>query len=125
MYSLYKQTTQAPLSEWIYRDIFNEFNISFFKPKKDRCDRCTQFKIEKNPKAEELISFKRHKDEVKFLKAERDTDRSNIDDQHLIICFDLQSIFSLPKGFVSSFYYKRKLGVFNFTATACFSDGKN
>lgn len=35
MYSLYKQTTQAPVSEWIYRNIFNEFNISFFKPKKD------------------------------------------------------------------------------------------
>lgn len=124
MYSLYKQTTQAPVSEWIYRNIFNEFNISFFKPKKDQCDRCTQFQIKKNPNAEELIAFERHKDEVKFLKAERDKDRSNIDDQHVIICFDLQSVFSLPKGFASSFYYKRKLSVFNLTATACFINGK-
>lgn len=85
MYNLYKQTTQAPVSEWIYRDTFNELNISFLKPKKDQCDRCMQFKNNKNPNAEELIFFEKHKDEVIFLKTERDKDRSNIDEQHLVL----------------------------------------
>lgn len=28
-----------------YKDILNEFNISFFKPKSDLCDKCEKFKI--------------------------------------------------------------------------------
>ncbi|KAK4883904.1 hypothetical protein RN001_000175 [Aquatica leii] len=56
MYRLY--TTWANEKQLIslaterqYRDIFNtEFNIGFFKPKKDRCDICADFKLkpEKN-----------------------------------------------------------------------------
>lgn len=28
-----------------YTDIFNTFNLSFYKPKKDLCDKCEQFKL--------------------------------------------------------------------------------
>lgn len=30
-------------------------------------------------------------------------------------CFDLQAVVQLPKGQVSTFYYKRKLNTFDFT----------
>ena len=51
---------------------------------------------------------------------ERDVDRRNQDPFSVIVCFDLQSVFNLPKGFASSFYYKRKINVYNMTATIIF-----
>ena len=44
MYTLYKAIHDDPVSEAIYRQIFcTEFNLSFFKPKKDVCDKCALF----------------------------------------------------------------------------------
>lgn len=51
------------------------------------------------------------------LKADGDNDRNNTNSATRIICYDLQSVFSLPKGNASAFYYKRKLSMYNLTAT--------
>ena len=34
----------------------------------------------------------------------------------MVICFDLQNVYSLPKAEVSNFFYRRKLNVYNMTA---------
>lgn len=46
-----------------------------------------------------------------------DLNRSNLDATKCVISYDLQSVFSLPRGNASAFYYKRKLNMFNLTAT--------
>lgn len=125
MYSLYRESTNDPAKECIYRKEFNNaFNLSFYKPKKDQCDRCLTFKAKEIPTSNEIAEFNEHKDDKIFMKTERDLDRNNLEPKNLIICFDLQSVFSLPKGNASSFYYKRKLSVFNLTATLCPADKK-
>lgn len=125
MFELYKEQVEEPASLPIYRNVFNySFNLSFFKPKKDQCDRCSLFKNEDKPTIKAKADYETHRYEHKMLKAERDADRKNIDPGTLIICYDMQSVFSLPKGFASSFYYKRKLSVFNLTGTVCFPNSK-
>src|SRR5688572_30441660 len=48
------------------------------------------------------------------VKTERGKDR--IREGTVVICFDLENIFTLPKCGVSSFFYKRKLTSYNLTA---------
>jgi hypothetical protein len=39
----------SAVEEHVYRDIFNhEFNLEFYKPKQDRCDKCESFKYNKD-----------------------------------------------------------------------------
>lgn len=124
MYSLFQEKhpeDSTSLTSFTRR--FNkDLNLGFFKPKKDQCDRCTMFKNQEKEKSlneNDKNQYESHKNQHRLLKVERDRDRNNINPNMLIICFDLQSIFSLPKGFSSTFYYKRKLTVFNMTATVC------
>lgn len=74
---------------------------------------------EKNLNEKDKKQYELHRNQNRLLKLERDRDRKNINLDMLVIYFDLQSVFSLPKGFSSTFYYKRKLTVFNMTATVC------
>lgn len=123
MYELYKEQIHDPVKFGIYRkEFYTAFNLSFHKPKKDQCDRCVPFKQNKNPTSQEIDDFKIHEDDKLSMKAERALDRKNVDRNVIIVCFDLQSVFSLPKGNASSFYYKRKLSVYNMTATVCFAN---
>lgn len=119
MYSLYKIQAKEPVTLCQYRQIFNfRFNLSFHVPKKDLCDKCSLFKAKngKHTEAEKDI-FDKHLNEKRYTKAERDVDRQNIDMNTAIICYDLQNVFTLPKMYVSNFYYKRKLNVYNLTGT--------
>lgn len=122
MYALYvEQQPSNPVSERFYRDQFNHnFNLSFIKPRKDQCDRCVQFSIKNNATEDEIEEFNIHRNETNGLKVERDVDRRQQDPFSIVVCFDLQSVFNLPKGFASSFYYKRKINVYNMTATIIF-----
>lgn len=65
----------------------------------------------------EIENYDQHIKEKKYMKAERDKDRQNMDENTAIICYDLQNVFALPKSYASNFYYKRKLLVYNLTAT--------
>lgn len=104
-----------------------EFNLGFFVPKKDQCDRCVLFqKNKQNNTLDEKFkkSFEEHCREKINCKVEREKDRAIKSKDTIVICFDLQSVFTLPKGLSSIYYYKRKLSVFNMTATVCSQNKK-
>jgi hypothetical protein len=101
-----------------YRYVFNtEFNLSFFRPKKDQCLKCTQFKDLKCPSDQDKITYKQHielKEQAQREKA-HDKNRSLIDPEYFSFTFDLQSVLYTPCSAVSSLYYTRKLSVYNLT----------
>lgn len=103
------------VKEYLYRHIFNtEFNIEFQKPKKDRCDLCEEFKMKGNDlTGDAKVKYESHVAGKLATKEERDRDRGG---QTIVVCFDLENVFSLPKANVSNFFYKRKLNVYNLTA---------
>lgn len=123
MYRLYKEkcleTHQPFVKEHFYKEIFNtKFNLGFFKPKKDLCSVCETFKnlseVEKENKKE---AFQTHTKEKALARIEKDSDKNlALNDKNILLsAFDLQAVTPLPNGNVSTFYYKSKLNVFNFT----------
>ena len=124
MYRLYKEKcTQNDVpfvKQHTYQEVFNtKFNISFFKPKKDLCSICEAFKnMSDNEKADKQVEIEKHNKEKVLSRIEKEIDKKlAIDnDKILLSVFDLQAVTPLPNGNVSSFYYKSKLNVFNFTA---------
>lgn len=122
MYRLYSASVENPVKESLYRHIFNhEFNLEFFKPKKDRCDTCEAFKCNLEPSQAETERFNLHKTEKDAVKLVRDKDRAVSikavnDSNTCFIAFDLENVFALPKAEVSNFFYKRKLNCYNLTA---------
>lgn len=118
MYSLYVELHKEPVKENIYRKIFNEkFNLSFYRPKKDTCDICCEYKGISIPNEDQKLKYEEHI----IRKAEGDEERAK--DRQMnpkntntaVISFDLENIFSLPKANISCFYYTSKLTVYNLT----------
>ena len=61
MYDLFKVTVENSVKENIYRKVLNEeFNLSFFNPKKDRCDECEEYKILEQPSEERKYQQELH-----------------------------------------------------------------
>lgn len=119
MYDMYKSSEENPVRFHLYKKIFNtEFNISFFKPKKDLCDKCEGFKLNKNPTEEQLFAQEEHIKRKNVGSQERARDRIAYSEVEKVgvLTFDLQNTFSLPKSNVSNFYYKTKLSCYNLTA---------
>lgn len=101
-----------------YTDIFNTFNLSFFKPKKDLCDKRKQFKLANAE--EKLILQSEHENHLKNKDIARD--KKNYDklqalnnNELCVAVFDLEKVLTTPQGEAGSFYYKRKCAVYNFT----------
>lgn len=116
MYKMYVEKTRKPVKSHIYMKVFNEsFNLSFFKPKKDVCDKCVKYKITEHPLEKEKQEYNLHRSNHKEAKNERDMDRKNTNSDTAIILYDLQNVFSLPKANISNFFYKRKYAVYNLT----------
>lgn len=119
MYDMYKISVENPVKFHLYKSIFNlEFNIGFFRPKKDLCDKCEGFRVNKNPSAEEVVQHEEHIRRKNIGKEERERDKQAYikDDKVGVVTFDLQNTFSLPKANISNFYYKMKLSCYNLTA---------
>ena len=122
MYRLYVESQKAEGKGWVtqskYREIFNkDFNLGFFAPKKDQCDQCLSYKANPFPSQEQQDKQKEHllrkekaRDYKATIKAQAGTDPSTA-----ASCFDLQKVLQCPHGEASSFYYKRKLAVYNLT----------
>nr|XP_053611997.1 uncharacterized protein LOC128676083 [Plodia interpunctella] len=70
---------------WLYYDIFNkEFNISFFQPKKDRCDLCLDFELATpNRNIEIKKKYEDHLAEKNLCRQEKRVDRQNINENCL------------------------------------------
>lgn len=119
MYRLYKESCgdATPVKSHLYREIFNtNFNLSFYKPKKDQCDLCAEMKNKSSTiTSAEKAKLTKHEQQNLSARAERNLDRSNNDADTAVICYDLQNVFSLPRAEISNFFYKRKLNVYNLT----------
>lgn len=123
MYNLYtewaKENDKNVATKHYYSDIFNNnFNIGFFKPKKDQCDVCEGYTNATNEDKVQLENtYKFHcvnKEKSRQLKDD-DKKEASKNPQTSVICFDFQKILSTPKTEASCLYYKRKLSVYNFT----------
>lgn len=101
-----------------YKVFTQDYNISFFQPRKDQCDLCLQYL---NSSAEQKISIQKsydaHLEEKLLSRQEKYADRLKIDDKYKVLVFDLQAVLQSPKGDTSAFFYKSKLNSYNFTVS--------
>lgn len=126
MYDLYLEKcrnngNEKHVSQITYRRIFcQNYNLSFFQPKKDQCLICENFEKNKNDphkaatlKAEYEAHIRR-RDEANMAKA---ADKSHAGEVgHFVSAtFDLQSVLQIPCSEVSQMYYSRKLCAYNLT----------
>jgi hypothetical protein len=107
-----------PAKEAAYRKIFcTEFNYYFQSPKKDQCDICMQFRNTIHISEEFEQRYKMHceqKEKARQVKEEAKM-KAKSEDNVIAACFDLEKVLNCPHGQVSSFYYHRKLSVYNLT----------
>ena len=101
-----------------YRDVFlKEFNLGFFSPKKNQYDLCLSFSATPTPPQEQIQELGDHvkrKETARGYKASI-KQLATADSSVVASCFDLQKVLPCPHGEASSFYYKRKLSVYNLT----------
>ncbi|KAK3919940.1 Non-reducing polyketide synthase PKS1 [Frankliniella fusca] len=102
-----------------YKQIFNfEFNIGFYRPKKDKCQLCA---LMKNGTRQEREHFKEawisHFNSKKACYAEQKKAREIVSKKEscAMLSFDLQKVLPCPKSDTSVFFYKNKLSVYNLT----------
>ncbi|CAH4033578.1 unnamed protein product [Pieris brassicae] len=106
----------------IYYNIFMEdFNISFWQPKKDQCEDCTAY-LNADDKSVLKEKYDLHLQEKCLARSEKERDKQNINEDYVVCVYDLQAVMPCPRGEVSSFYYISKLNLFNLTITKL---GKN
>ena len=115
---LHKDSDLANTKLSSYRYVFNtEFNLSFFRPKKDQCLTCTRFQDLQCPSDQDKQLYNEHiklKDQAQKEKV-NDKELALIDPEYSSFTFDLQSVLYTPCSGVSSLYYTRKLSVYNLT----------
>ena len=103
--------------KYLYHEIFYyDFNLGVYKPKKDQCSFCKEYN---NAEEKEGLQSKYdqhliNKETVRTAKEEA-KQRSVNDNSFVCAIYDFQRVLPCPKGDTSTFYYKRKLSVFNFT----------
>lgn len=120
MYRMYLDENRNNAVKYnIYRNIFNtEYNLGFFKPKKDQCDIHLKYENLSEPTLQEKQIFDKHVKLNDSAKQRKAGDKILVKENKNIalICYDLQKVFALPQGYAGNFYYKRKLSCFNLTA---------
>lgn len=112
-----KEKSLPQCDYWLYLNTFNkEFNISFFQPKKDRCETCVAYELAPESTKTLLKSnYDKHLKEKELCRQEKRTDRRNIDETHICAIYDLQSVMLCPSP--SYFYYSSKINCLDFTIT--------
>lgn len=103
----------------VYRKIFStNYNLSFFKPKKDQCQICRRYEVSDGKKRSDLEEdYRNHiarKNNAAKAK-EIDKARAQSDSSFLSATFDLQSVLQIPSSDVSPMYYTRKINMYNLT----------
>jgi hypothetical protein len=104
-----------------YIDIVNvNFNIGFFKPKKDQCNLCCIMRNKLNNRLvrerykNKWIVHIKNKQAANALKKQDKAE--GMRDTSIAVCsFDLQKQLQCPKSESACFFYRNKLTVFNFT----------
>ncbi|CAK1591645.1 unnamed protein product [Parnassius mnemosyne] len=106
-----------------YRKVFNEdYNIGFHTPKKDQCELCISFKNAVDKTIELQNRYDQHQLEKELCRQEKSNDKTMVKENYIVACYDLQAVLPLPKGDVSTLYYKCKLNVCNFTISELAKD---
>lgn len=122
MYRLYveecKKNGMPSAKRHMYETVFNtEFNISFFKPKKDQCSLCESF-LNTSLQGRSDIQDK-YDNHIKEKNLSRQSKASDVEKsksgKFSVVCYDLQAVLTVPNGDISVFYYKRKLNCLNLT----------
>lgn len=107
------------VTEKKYRDIFcEEYNLSFFKPKKDQCSTCTLYdSLKMRQLLDTPIEKEYQEHQERKLKSreekEKDKEKAKEDKDFHAATFDLQAVLSAPCCLVGELYYKRKLSCYN------------
>lgn len=122
MYELYESSHEQPISFSAYQRIFyDNFNLRFKAPKKDTCQRCDRFVVQKNAATgDKLLQLQRahneHLDKAQFLEEQMNKDLSlaKTDPTIETLTFDIQKTHCLPKLSTNVAYYKRQLNFYNF-----------
>lgn len=88
------------------------YNLSFFKPKKDLCQTCENYKnaTEKEKFEVAYQNHQRRKHECYAAKSS-DKERALKENNFVSVTFDLQSVLQIPCSDVSPMYYSRKVGM--------------
>lgn len=116
-----KESGQTPVKEHVYRQVFCEnYNLSFFKPKKDQCSLCTLYERRKaggNLTDAFKDQFEHHQKDKTLAREEKSADkqRAQTDKGVYVATFDLQAVLTTPCSLVSELYYSRKLSCYNLT----------
>lgn len=101
-----------------YSNIFNsQFNLSFFKPKKDMCQICSIYdNADPGRKIELKDNYESHLKNKFLIRKIKDDEKSSSNlETKTVAVFDLEKVLNLPQSNVGIFHYKRKYPVYNFT----------
>nr|CAH7723218.1 unnamed protein product [Callosobruchus chinensis] len=95
----------------MYCKIFNEeFNLSFFVPKKDQCELCIgYFNGSEEDKISLQAEYDLHRLETDLSRKEKEHDKNS--NANIVAVYDLQAVLPCPSGDANSFYYVSKLNV--------------
>ncbi|CAK1597717.1 unnamed protein product [Parnassius mnemosyne] len=102
-----------------YKDIFyNEYNIEFYKPKKDLCILCDRYKRGSEKEKDDMkLEYTLHIANKTVVREVKETYKFQSKQSDIIVtaAYDLQKVLTTPQSEVALFYYKRKFAVYNFT----------
>lgn len=125
MYELYQEKNKGSgirvASFQTYQQIFgNGFNLAFHVPKNDQCLKCgvaQRAESEAQVPAEIRLNLEAHikRKEMCREALKMDIESAKNDPQIVVATFDLQSVLQIPISAESSFFYKRKLCLYNLT----------
>lgn len=114
MYELFKdKNPDVKVSMQKYQEIFaTQYNLSFFKPRKDQCGQCSVYSNLKESDPEKENLAKKYADHIERKEhcrnaMKRDLDLAKEDQSMIVATFDLQSVLQVPESAESAFYYKR------------------
>ena len=108
-----------------YKNIYNTcYNIESARPRTDVCDTCFSLeamirsardKGKDYTELEQKLKLHKKKADIAYLEMNEAKDKNIWDPKEwTIICMDLQQTHMCPKTAVGSFFYKRKLNIYNF-----------
>ena len=121
MYDLYCQQkwNTVPVKKTSYVKIFNsEFNIGFYKPRKDQCDECDIFeKMTEDDRLKNTGKHQRHLRRKEQSRRHKEVDKTAAKcNSHVkTATFDMQKVLVTPSLMISRAYYLRKLSTYNLT----------
>lgn len=108
-----------PPSSTTYKRVFcQEYNLSFYKPKKDQCSLCAKYnEANENEKENLKLIYEIHKEREKSANLDKsiDKEKASTNSNFVTVTYDLQSVLQIPSSDVSPMYYSRKLCCYNFT----------